>query len=135
MARRERTGPVAPLRDVRRTKASALWVTTAVAVLLLLLLGIFIAQNSQSVEVHFLGADGSVSLALGLLFSALAGAGVVLLAGAVRIVQLRLAGRRHLRGHTARGAATAAPPESAGAAPRGDVQPVDAERRADDTRP
>jgi uncharacterized integral membrane protein len=132
MARRERTGATAPLRDVRRTKASALWVATAVAVLLLLLLGIFIAQNSQSVEVHFLGADGSVSLALGLLFSAVAGAAVVLLAGAVRIVQLRLAGRRHLRGHTGRGAA---PVPSAGPAAGGDVQAVDPERRTDDTRP
>jgi lipopolysaccharide assembly protein A len=122
------------LRDVRRTKASALWLATAVALVLLLLLAIFIAQNGQQVEVHFLGADGTVSLALGLLFSALAGAGVVLLIGVIRIVQLRLAGRRHMRSH----ASSAEPPASvpsAGTPAGGDPQPVQTESHPHDTRP
>jgi lipopolysaccharide assembly protein A len=122
------------LSDVRRTKASTLWVMTAIAVILLLLLAIFIAQNGQEVEVHFLGADGSVSLALGLLFSALAGAGVVLLAGVIRIVQLRLAGRRHMRGHTGT-PATSSGTTSAGAAPGGDAQPIETQPHPDDARP
>jgi uncharacterized integral membrane protein len=124
MSNRDRSA----LRDVRRTKASTLWLAIAIAVVLLLLLAIFIAQNGQRVEVHFLGGDGSVPLALGLLFSALAGAGVVLLAGVVRIVQLRLAGRRHLRGHGATG-------RSAGATTAGESQPVQPEPDADDRRP
>lgn len=126
------------LRDVRRTKASTLWVMTAIAVVLLLLLAIFIAQNGQQVEVHFLGADGSVSLALGLLFSALGGAGIVLLAGVIRIVQLRLAGRRQLRGQaatTSGPAVTAGGERSAGPAAGGDPQAVQTEPHAHDTRP
>lgn len=134
MSNRDRSA----LHDVRRTKASALWVAIAVALVLLLLLAIFIAQNGQQVEVHFLGADGSVSLALGLLFSALAGAGVVLLAGVVRIVQLRLAGRRHVREHRAATTAAGAPASetaSARATPGRDPQPVEPEPDPDDTRP
>jgi uncharacterized integral membrane protein len=131
MSARKRTGS-APLSDVRRTKASTIWVFTGIAVVLLLLLAIFIAQNGQQVEVHFLGGDGTVSLALGLLFSALAGAGIVLLAGAVRVVQLRLAGRRHMRSH----AVAARTAEGTSSAPAGGVaEPVEPQRDADDTRP
>jgi uncharacterized integral membrane protein len=104
---------------------------TAIAVVLLLLLAIFIAQNGQQVEVHFLGADGSVSLALGLLFSALAGAGVVLLAGITRVVQLRLAGRRHMRGHARDASSAGSGPTSAGS----EAQPVETETDSHDTRP
>jgi uncharacterized integral membrane protein len=131
MSNRDRS----PLQDVRRTKASTLWVMTAIAVVLLLLLAIFIAQNGQQVEVHFLGADGSVSLALGLLFSAIAGAGVVLLAGITRIVQLRLAGRRHMRGHASSRDAAAREVGSAGPTTVGDPQTVETETDPDDARP
>ena len=128
MSNRDRSS----LQDVRRTKASTLWVMTAIAVVLLLLLAIFIAQNGQQAEIHFLGANGSVSLALGLLFSALAGAGIVLLAGVTRIVQLRLAGRRHLRGDARAAAASAA----SGATPSGsEAQPVETETDPHDARP
>jgi uncharacterized integral membrane protein len=85
------------LRNARRTRVSAAWVLTGIGALLLLLLVIFIAQNGQSVTVHFLGASGSMSLAVGLLAAGVAGALVVLLIGAVRITQLRLAARRHSR--------------------------------------
>lgn len=70
---------------------------TGIGALLLLLLVIFIAQNGQSVTVHFLGASGSISLAVGLLAAGVAGALIVLLIGAVRVTQLRLAARRHAR--------------------------------------
>jgi uncharacterized integral membrane protein len=85
------------LRNARRTRVSAVWVLTGLGALLLLLLVIFIAQNGQSVTVHFLGASGSMSLAVGLLAAGVAGALIVLLVGAVRITQLRLAARRHSR--------------------------------------
>ena len=85
------------LREARRTRVSAAWLLTGLGALLLLLLVIFIAQNSQHVTVHFLGANGSMSLAVGLLAAGVAGALIVLLVGAVRITQLRLAARRHTR--------------------------------------
>jgi uncharacterized integral membrane protein len=44
--------------------------------------------------VHYLGASGRISQALALLIAAAAGAALVALAGAARILQLRLAVRR-----------------------------------------
>lgn len=85
------------LTDVRHTRASSLWLGTAIAVLVLLLLVVFLGQNSQRVAVHYLGFSGHFPLAVALLVSAVAGALVVLLAGGARVAQLRLASRRHLR--------------------------------------
>jgi uncharacterized integral membrane protein len=85
------------LNDVRHTRASALWTVTAVAAVLLLVLVIFIAQNSQHTTVHFFGATWTTPLAVALLLAAVLGALVVLMAGALRIAQLRLAARRHVR--------------------------------------
>jgi uncharacterized integral membrane protein len=75
-----------------------MWTATAIIALLLLVLVIFIAQNGQRAHIHFFGATWSMSLAVGLLFAAVLGALIVLVAGALRIGQLRLAARRHLRG-------------------------------------
>jgi len=86
------------LEKVRRTRTSTVWTLTSVAAILLLLLVIFVAQNGQQTRIHFLGASGSTSVAVGLLLSAVTGALIVLLVGALRIAQLRLATRRHLRG-------------------------------------
>jgi uncharacterized integral membrane protein len=87
----------------RATNAGRLWIALAVAVVLLVLLIIFIAENSRSVTVSFLGASGQISLGLALLIAAVVGAAVTLLAGTARILQLRLEVRRNRRsGHTRR---------------------------------
>ena len=80
-----------------RTRISSTWVAVAVAVVFLVLLVDFIAQNDRKVPIYFLGANGHASLALALLAAAVAGALVVLLISAARIVQLRVVGRRHKR--------------------------------------
>jgi uncharacterized integral membrane protein len=93
MARRRGHDPI----RVERTRTSSVWIALAIAVVFLVLLIIFIAQNNRAEPLHFLGASGQVSEALALLASAVAGAVLVLAVGAARIVQLRLAGRRHNR--------------------------------------
>jgi uncharacterized integral membrane protein len=65
------------------------WVSIGFAVILLVLLIIFIAENSRKVTISFLGANGTVSLALAMLIAAVAGALITLLVGTTRIVQLR----------------------------------------------
>lgn len=80
-----------------RTRTSSTWVAVAVAVVFLALLVDFIAQNDRKVSIHFLGANGHMSLALALIAAAVAGALVVLLISAARIVQLRVVGRRNKR--------------------------------------
>ncbi len=58
---------------------------------------VFILQNGQRARVRFLMADGTLPLGVALLFAALLGALLVLVAGAARVLQLRVVARRHRR--------------------------------------
>jgi uncharacterized integral membrane protein len=76
---------------VKRGRVSAIWIGLIVAALLLLALLIFIAQNSKTVAIHFLGFAGHLSLAVAILAAAVIGVLVVAIPGTARIVQLRRA--------------------------------------------
>lgn len=78
----------------RRTRTSGAWTGLLLGALVLLLLLIFILENTQSVKVSFFGADGHVSLGVALLLSAVAGALIVGVTGAARITQLRARAKR-----------------------------------------
>lgn len=80
-----------------RTRTQGLWTAAAAFTLVLLLLAIFLLQNGQRVEVSYFGADGRLPLALAMLLSTVAGALLVLSAGAARVLQLRRAVRREHR--------------------------------------
>ena len=80
------TDPVDPLRASR---TSGLWIGLAVVALLLVLLIIFIAQNTQKVQVSFLGWNGQTPLAVAILASVVTGLVVAAIAGSLRIMQLR----------------------------------------------
>ena len=79
---------------VRSGRVSAAWVGSIATAIFLILLIIFIAQNSRRVTVHFLGWDGRFSLALTILLSAVIGVLLVAIPGSLRILQLRRAVRR-----------------------------------------
>lgn len=82
------------------TRASAAWVATGAALLLLILLIVFMLQNSTKVEVQFFGLTGTISLGIALLIAAVGGGVVVAIAGTARVMQLRMNARRtrrHLR--------------------------------------
>jgi uncharacterized integral membrane protein len=81
----------------RGGKVSALWIGLIVAAVLLILLLIFIAQNSKTVPIHFLGASGHISLAVALLLSAVVAVLLVAIPGSVRIMQLRRLVKRTAR--------------------------------------
>jgi lipopolysaccharide assembly protein A len=72
------TGPEAP--SPKATRTSAAWVGIIVAVVALVLLLVFILQNTKSVKISFLTFNGTMPLGVSLLFAALGG---VLIAGAV----------------------------------------------------
>ncbi|WP_157749520.1 lipopolysaccharide assembly LapA domain-containing protein [Jatrophihabitans sp. GAS493] len=76
---------------VRRTRASGAWVGLITATLVLILLVVFIAQNTAKVTVHFLGFHGELSLGLMLLIAALCGVVIAALLATARILQLRKA--------------------------------------------
>ena len=89
-------GPPAPSSSGRvpRTRTGAAWIGICAAALVLVVLIVFMLQNTRSVEVTFLWMHGDVPLALALL---IAGVGVAVLAMAVgeaRIGQLRRLARR-----------------------------------------
>ena len=83
--------------DLERTRASSVWIALGVAVVFLILLIIFIAQNDRKISVHFFTASGRVSEGLAFLVAAVAGAVIVLMAGAARIIQIRVSASRHNR--------------------------------------
>lgn len=89
----------------RKTVAGRVWVAIVVAAILLIALIIFIAENSQHVTISFLGAHGTISLALAILIAAVAGVLISVLVGSTRILQLRLEVQRHRRAAGARRAA------------------------------
>src|SRR6476646_10583054 len=76
-------------KQVSPTRTGMVWVSVCVAVLLAILLIIFLAQNTRTVAVHYLGLSGSTSLALMLLIAAVAGALITVIVGSARIIQLR----------------------------------------------
>ena len=85
------------LTRAQRTRTGRVWAALVPALVFLILLIVFIAENGQRVQVKYFGASGHISLAVALLISAVAGAVLVLLIGSVRILQLRVAAWRHQR--------------------------------------
>lgn len=79
---------------LRGSRTSGAWLSVAALGIVLLLLIIFMLQNTQSVEVSFLGWDGHAPLAVSLLIATVAGLFLALVAGSLRIIQLRRRIRR-----------------------------------------
>ena len=87
--------PSGPAKDpLRRSRTSNAWLAVVGLAVLLLLLVIFIAQNTQDVEVSFLGWDGRAPLSVSLLVAALVGIVLAVVAGSLRILQLHRRVRR-----------------------------------------
>lgn len=84
----------------RQTRLSGAWTALVIGVVALAVILVFILQNLQTAEVHFVVFQGSLPLAVALLFAMILGAVVVLAFGAGRILQLRLVARRARRGGT-----------------------------------
>ena len=102
-----------PQHKVRRTRISGLWVAVACFAVVLLLLLIFILQNSRTVEVSYFGAHGHLPLGVALLLAAVSGVLLIVLPGTARIIQLRVTARRHRHADSAHVAsAPPAPPDA-----------------------
>ena len=95
---------------LKRTRISGLWVAVGCFAVILLLLLIFILQNSQKVDISYMGAHGHLPLGVALLFAAVCGVILVVLAGTARISQLRTTARRHRRVDAKRAKAVASEP-------------------------
>jgi lipopolysaccharide assembly protein A len=87
--------PTLAEHTIEPTRTSMVWTMVGIGVILLVAILVFILQNSQRVRVRFLMVDGTLPLGVALLFAALLGALLVLVAGAARVLQLRVVARRH----------------------------------------
>ncbi|WP_092785818.1 LapA family protein [Actinokineospora terrae] len=81
---------------LRRSRTSALWIGVIVFAVVLVLLLVFVLQNTQPVRISYLGATGDIPLAVAMLLATAAGILLTAVAGSLRIRQLRrrVPGRR-----------------------------------------
>ena len=87
----------APAPAIRHTRISAAWVGVCAAAAVLVVLITFMLQNTRSVEITFLGMQGTLPLALALLIAGVGVAIIAMVVGTARITQLRrrLSEQRH----------------------------------------
>lgn len=89
------SSPGEPGKDPLRSSWTArAWAAVVALGVVLVLLIIFIAQNTRSTTVSFLGWEGRTSLAVALLIATVAGLFLATVAGTLRILQLRRRVRR-----------------------------------------
>ena len=94
------TAATAPaLEPVRRTRVGALWMSVILAAVVLVLLLVFIIENSARVDISFLGVHGHLPLGVALLLAAVSGILLVAIPGTGRIIQLRRQVRRGRRAY------------------------------------
>ncbi|WP_305789094.1 lipopolysaccharide assembly protein LapA domain-containing protein [Symbioplanes lichenis] len=81
--------PAARKAQVPWTRTSAVWAGVWAGVAVLVLLIIFVAQNTGGARISFLWMEGQIPLALALLIAGVAGAVIAMAVAAARIIQLR----------------------------------------------
>jgi len=74
---------------LRGSRTSGTWLAVIGMLVVLLLVAVFIIQNTQSVEISFFGWTGEAPLSAALLIATVAGLFISAVAGALRILQLR----------------------------------------------
>jgi uncharacterized integral membrane protein len=79
------------------TRAAALWSSLILGLLVLIVLLVFITQNTDSVSMTFLGWHWSLPLGVQILVAAVCGALITVLVGTARIYQLRRAVKKNLK--------------------------------------
>jgi lipopolysaccharide assembly protein A len=79
----------------KRSGFSSGWVALALFAVVLVLLLVFILENSQSVEISFFGAHGHLPLGVALLLAAVLGIVLVVIAWFGRGVRVRAAAHRN----------------------------------------
>jgi len=81
---------------VKFTRAASLWSSLTAGFLILIVLLIFITQNTDSTQVAFLNWHWTLPLGVQILLAAVGGGLMTVLAGTARIYQLRRAAKKNL---------------------------------------
>jgi uncharacterized integral membrane protein len=88
---------VSPQSAVKFTRAAALWSALIVGFLILILLLVFIMQNTDSTTIHFFVWEWNLPVGVAILLAAVCGGLLTVAAGTARIIQLRRAAKRNLK--------------------------------------
>ncbi|MBU9767100.1 DUF1049 domain-containing protein [Mycobacterium sp. TNTM28] len=83
--------------EPKLTRAGALWSALILGFLVLIVLLIFIAQNTEPVPMTFLGWHWSLPTGVAILGAAVAGGLLTVAAGSARIFQLRRAAKKNFK--------------------------------------
>jgi uncharacterized integral membrane protein len=88
---------VSPESAVKFTRAAALWSALITGFVILILLLVFILQNTDSTTIHFFGWDWNLPVGVAILLAAVCGGLLTVAVGTARIVQLRRAAKKNLK--------------------------------------
>jgi uncharacterized integral membrane protein len=86
-----------PESAVKFTRAASAWTALTAGFLILIVLLIFITQNTASAQFAFLNLHWTQPLGVAMLLAAVSGGLITVLVGTARIYQLRRAAKRNLR--------------------------------------
>jgi len=82
---------------VKFTRAAALWSAMIAGFVILILLLVFIMQNTDSTTIHLFGWAWNLPVGVAILLAAVCGGLLTVAAGTARIIQLRRAAKRNLK--------------------------------------
>lgn len=92
------TKPPTPRDEAGKfTRAGALWTALAGGFVVLILLLVFVMQNTEPTPIQMFGWSWQLPVGVALLLAAIAGGLLTFLVGTVRILQLRRAAKKNLR--------------------------------------
>lgn len=86
-----------PESAVKFTRAAALWSALIGGFVVLIVLLVFIMQNTDSTTIHFLGWQWNLPVGVAILLAAVCGGLLTVAVGTARIVQLRRAAKKNLK--------------------------------------
>jgi uncharacterized integral membrane protein len=91
------TKPSTPESAVKFTRAAALWSAMIAGFGILILLLVFILQNTNSATIQFFAWQWNLPVGVAILLAAVFGGLLTVAAGTARIIQLRRAAKRNLK--------------------------------------
>jgi uncharacterized integral membrane protein len=92
------TDPKPPDSAVKFTRTASVWTSLTAGFLILIVLLVFITQNTESGQFAFLGWRWTLPLGVAMLLAAVCGGLITVLAGTARMYQLRRAAKKNLAG-------------------------------------
>ena len=92
---------IKPESALKFTRAAALWSALITGFVVLIVLLVFIMQNTDSTTIHFLTWEWNLPVGVAILLAAVCGGLLTVAVGSARIVQLRRAAKKNFKARNA----------------------------------